>query len=210
MPYKTTRLQNEKIIFVFLMIMLFNSEPFAQNIKVGGTADILVGGKNISYMFGPNLIVEYRFENLPLSVLGNTHFYLSEISNEERYLSNFTYTTFGVGASIYYYPISWAIEPYLGFGVMLNTNNISQPGNAHFIDGKQISLRKVDNNISTDIIFGLLFSANTPINIIFESSYRISKPKSEIALISYPSVEIIKNNLDFNSVFIKIGLIVKI
>jgi hypothetical protein len=200
----------KRIIIVAIIAILCNSLMMAQNLKLGGSADILLGGKNISYMFGPSTILEYRFQNLPFSVLGNTHFYLSELSNEEKYLSNFTYTTFGLGASVNYYPFSWAIEPYLGFGVMFNTNNISQPGNAHFIDGKEISLRKVDNNISADIKFGLLLSANSPINVIFESSYRINKPESEIALISYPNEEIIKNNLDFNSVFFKIGLVFKL
>src|SRR5690606_26791084 len=200
----------KSIIIIVIIAILSNSFIIAHNLKLSGSADILLSGKNISYMFSPSIILEYRFQNLPFSILANTHFYLYELSDKEKYLSNYSYTTFGLGASVNYYPFSWAIEPYLGLGLMFNTNNISQPGNTHFIDGKQIALRKVDNNVSADIKFGLLLSAKSPINVIFESSYRINKPESEIALISYPNEEIINNNLDFNSVFFKIGLVFKL
>src|SRR5690606_42020722 len=100
----------KRIIIIVIIDILSNSFTMAQNLKLGGSADILLGGKNISYMFGPSIILEYRFQNLPFSILANTHFYLSELSDEEKYLSNFSYTTFGLGASVNYYPFSWAIE----------------------------------------------------------------------------------------------------
>lgn len=199
-----------KKIFVSLLAIIFSSGLFAQSIKLGGTVDILTGGKNISYMAGPTLLFEYCFKKLPVSITGNTHFYLSELSDENKYLSNFTYTAFGLGISAKYYPIDLAIEPYIGFGITYNINNISQPGAAQFIDNKQISLKRVSNNISEDFIFGLLFSANTPINIIMECMYKINKPNSEIALISYPNEEIIDYTLDFNSLFLRLGLVVKL
>ncbi len=57
---------------------------------------------------------------------------------------------------------------------------------------------------------GLLLSVNTPINVTIESVYKINKPNSKIALISYPNEELIEQTLDFNSLFFKIGLVVKI
>ena len=195
---------------IITLFLIWTSGLFAQNIKLGGTVDILTGGKNINYMVGPNLLIEYCFKQLPISITGNTHFYLSELSDENKYLSNFTYTAFGLGISAKYYPITWAIEPYIGFGATFNSNNISQSGNAQFIDGKQISLRRVSNNISGDFILGLVLSANTPINVIIESMYKINKPSTEIALISYPKEELIDQSLNFNSLFIRIGLVVKI
>ena len=199
----------KRIIFL-LFILIITSASFPQVIKLGGTIDILTGGKNISYMLGPNLLFEYSFKQLPISITGSTHFYLSELSNENKYLSNFTYKTFGLGISIKYYPITWAIEPYFGFGSTFNTKIINQPENAQFIDNKQILLREVKNNISAEFILGLLLSVNTPINVIIESVYKINKPNSKIALISYPNEELIEQTLDFNSLFLKIGLVVKI
>ncbi len=146
----------KRIIFS-LFILIITSASFSQVIKLGGTIDILTGGKNISYMVGPNLLFEYIFEQLPISITGSTHFYLSELSNENKYLSNFTYKTFGLGISIKYYPITWSIEPYIGFGSTFNTNNINQPGNAQFIDNRQILLREVKNNISEELFWVYYF-----------------------------------------------------
>ena len=200
----------KKFSLVIIIILSQSAFLFAQTIKVGGSADILIGCKNLNYMFGPNIMIEYIFADKPFSFLGLTNFYISELSGENKYLQNFSYNTFSIGTAIHYYPISWAIEPYSGFSLMYHINNISQPGNAHFIDGKQISLRKVYNNITADFSIGVLFSANTPINFVVEISYKLNQPKTEIALISDPVSEMITNYLNFNLIFVRIGLITKI
>ncbi len=200
-----------KALSTIVVIIFFASFAFGQKFSAGGTVDILVGGETMNYMFGPRLLIEYKSDEFPLAFLASAHFYLSEITGKSIYLGGFTYTTFGFGAAAYYYPLSWAIEPYIGAGGVYNSNRVEQAGNANFIDGKWISLQKFNDNFSFELIGGLKFAANTPINFIVEITYKLHRPAYEVALISIDSSKEISNKkLNLNSTFIKLGLLFRL
>lgn len=199
---------------IFLLFLIINSITYCQNIKAGSELNILTGNKNLSYLIGINLIGQYSFDELPLSLQANIRLNpFSEISNDNKYIGSFSYINYNFGLSIHYYPINWAIEPYIGLGAFYNLNDISQSGMPRTINGKTVLLNDVKNNLSLEIIGGIKFAANSSINFIVEVDYSLSKPEYELFLYSTNWSEenaIINEKLDLNSIFLKIGLMFKL
>lgn len=200
---------------IFLFLILISAVSYCQNIKAGSELNIVTGSKNLSSLVGINLFVQYDFIELPISFQGNIRLNpFSEISNENKYIGSYSYTNYNFGLSFNYYPINWAIEPYIGIGTFYNLNDLSQSGMPRTINVKTVLLNNINNNLSLEIIGGIKFAANSPINFIVEVNYSFSNPEYELSLYSADwseesanyTIENIQDKLDLNSLFLKLGL----
>ncbi len=202
--------------FLGLILFLICSMPiYSQSSRLGINLDILTGNEYLTYEIGPSLVFDYHFANTPFAISGKTSFHLSEFSNGNNFSTGYTRTVFNVGAIINYYPISGAIEPYLGLGVFYNSNNISKSGTPSMSGpGIMLSPSNIKNNFSEEINFGINFSANSPINFVVEVSQTFNKPDyhlniTEMKDVSYYTVTR-DETFNFNSLFLRLGLYFKI
>lgn len=187
------------MIKILAFTIFLSITSFAQSFRLGFTADFLVENRYLNYEFGPAIIIDYSFESIPISIQAKTRFYLSELSGENNFSAGYTYTVSGIVMNFNYYPIDWAIEPYLGFGIAYNFNDLRMSGNMHpLINGTIAGAGKIKDNISGELTAGLKLSANTPINFIAEVSQTFNKPKHG------------ENQFNFNSLFLKLGLLFQI
>jgi hypothetical protein len=166
--------------FTLIFIFIVSISVFPQYFRAGLSANFLMKNKNLSYQVGPSLIADYTFEKVPFTISANLRFYLAEFNDESKSFSGRSMGMTSIGASISYYPIRWAIEPYIGTGFFYNAHQIDE--------GPYI------NNFSMEVTGGLKFSANSRINFISEISQSFDKPQ----------------NFDFNSLFLKLGLLFRI
>lgn len=199
------------IIISILGIQFFfnNSRTYAQELKLGATLDFLTGNKYIDWEVGPTLIIGYKFQKLPLSVRGVTRFYLSQINGRE-FSAGYTFTSFNIGAAVNYYPIKWAIEPYVGVGIFYNSNGVTQSGNTSPEYNGTIRALKIEKNFSTEITGGIKFSADSPINFIVEITQTFNNP-GKLVISDFDSGQILKKeDINFNSIFLKLGLLFRI
>ena len=184
-----------KSIIIFLFILIASSATYTQTIRLGLTADFLVENKYLDYEFGPSLTAEYRFQYLPISIQGKTRLYLGELSEENNFPAGFTFSNVSVGINFVYLPIRWDIDPFVGLGIYYNIYDLKVSGNRFYGPDDRInSPGKFNNNLSFEITSGLKFSANTPINFITE----VTKTFNHVG------------NVNFNSLFLKIGLLFKL
>jgi hypothetical protein len=195
----------KKLIIVFIFIVSCTS-VYSQQYRLGLRADFLTGNEYINWQAGPSLVLKYSLTNLPLSIQGSTRFYLAEM-NGSKLSSGYTYTDFSFGVSVNYYPIHWAIEPYAGFGIFYNSNNFSKDGMYSLFNNKYVIYPdKIKNNISEEVTLGIDFSAESPINFIVEVVQTFNSP-GKIITRNLSNNDVLKEeNLNLNSLFIKIGL----
>lgn len=187
------------MIKILVFTVFLSTLSFAQSFRLGFTTDFLVSNKYLNYEFGPTLVADYSFESIPFSIQAKTRFYLSELSEENNFTAGYTYTVSGIVMNFNYCPIDWAIEPYLGFGIAYNFNDLKMSGNMHpLINGTIKGAGKIENNMSEELTVGLKLSANTPINFIVEVTRTFNKPKHG------------ENQFNFNSLFLKLGLLFQI
>lgn len=197
----------KKILLIFILLSGFT---YSQNFNLGFTADILAGNKNLNYQVGPALIAEYLFKDLPISVRANARFYLGELTSD-GFSADYTYSNFGIGPSIGFYPILWSIEPYIGAGVYFNSNNFTKNGNQSLLhDGTLGLVGNVENNFSFEISVGVKFSAKSPINFIVEVTQTFNHPADYIIMDGYSDKKLSEKKLDFNSLILKLGLLFRI
>ena len=199
---------------LILFLMLLAGAVYSQPLRLGIKADILTGNKYLNYEVGPDIELNYFLKRLPVSINACTRFYLGELSNENDFSNGFTLTVSSLGISLNYYPLTWPIEPYVGAGVFYNLINLMSSGNPVFIDGTIGGPSNVKNSLSEEITLGLNFSANTPINFVAEVSRTFNQPeytlnKSDSRSNTY-SITSMKEQLDFNSLFLKLGLYFKL
>ncbi len=198
------------ILFLILLVSIAYSQPLRLGIK----ADILTGNKYLNYEIGPDIELNYFLKKLPVSINACTRFYLGELSNENNFSFGHTLTVTSLGISLNYYPLTWPIEPYVGAGVFYNIINLMSSGNPVFIDGTTRGPINVKNSLSEEITLGLNFSANTPINFVVEVTKTFNQPEytlyiSDSRLGSYSNTYK-KEHLNFNSLFLKLGLYFKL
>ena len=167
-----------KKILLFILLLMVNEWIYSQTFKLGILGHFLTGNKYLDYKIGPALVLDYNFKNVPLSVQGNTRFYLGKLSNENIFSTGFTYNVYSIGSQINYYPITWTIEPYIGVGIFYNFNNIQESGTpAPLSDGTIYSPSHIKNNFSGEITGGIKFSAHINVNFIIEVSQTFNKPE---------------------------------
>ncbi len=186
-----------------IIILASTISIYSQSYRLGIGLDILTGNKYIDWQVGPSLVLKYSFEDIPVSVQGSTRFYLAQINS--RYLSNeYTSTDLSLGISINYYPIRWAIEPFIGAGLFYNSNSITVSGTPGSFAPIITYPGDIKNNISEEITLGIDFSARSPINFVVEVTQTFNKPGK---IITKDGAKIIKSeNLNFNSLFLKLGV----
>ncbi len=192
---------------MFIIIFLTNGiYLYSQPFRLGIRADILTGNKYLSWEGGPSLTLDYSLKDISISLQGSTRLYLAEL-NSSKFSAGFTYSDLSFGFSVNYYPIHWAIEPYIGLGIFYNINNLIQSGNSSpFYNGTFIYPSDVKNNFSEEITLGIDFSANTPINFIVEITHTFNIPGKLITFDSINEKIIKEGKLNFNSLFLRIGL----
>ena len=192
------------IIFLFATTLIF-----CQDIKFGGGINILAHNKYLDYEYGLNLFLKYPFPALPFSIQGDIRFSISELSTKNKHLGGYSRTDFNFGISTHYYPFNWNIAPYIGLGAYYNINNISQSGMPSFLDNKAVTLKRVENNIASEIISGVKFSAHSPTNFYIELDYTFNKPEYILVYIDNGE-EAKKDKFNFNSLFLRLGLLFKL
>ena len=197
----------KKIFTIFLLFAALNN---AQDFKLGFTGDFLTGGRYLNYQVGPTIIADYSFKYLPLSLRMNAKFYLAEVTSE-GFSAGYTYTSFSLGPSINFYPITWAIEPYIGAAIYYTSNSFTQNGNqSPSVEGTLSSIGNVRNTVSYELTAGLKFAAKTPINFIVEVSQSFNNPADRIISNGYPYKILSSEQLKFKSLTLKLGLIFRI
>jgi hypothetical protein len=195
---------------IFLIIFLASFTTYSQSFRLGAAGNLLAGNKYYNYSAGPSLLAEYGFKKVPLTINASVRFSLISEMND-KYLPGYSNNSIGIGASINYLPFSWKIQPYLGLGVYYYSNDISQGGNAAFVDGYVNYLRNEESNVSAEFTGGIKLSADTPINFLIEITQTISK-SAELISADPVDLKIIKktNIAVFNSLLIRFGILFKI
>lgn len=200
---------NSKTILLSILFFITGTTQInSQSIKLGLAGNFLVGNKYYNYQLGPSLMGKYSFESLPVSMIVGIRFYTSELDND--YLPGYSNNVFSFGASIYYNPIHWAIEPYVGAGVYYNSNRLKPGGMPASVNGAIISVKNADNNISGEITVGITLSANDPLNIVVELTQSFSKPAILVASDEVNNTLNERSIKIFNSLFIRVGILFKI
>ena len=204
----------KKTATVILILMSFIS-IYSQSLRLGIKTNFLTGNKYLKYEAGPALSADYFFQDLPVAVNICTRFYLAELSPENNLSTGYTLGVWGIGITTYYYPVQWAIEPYIGAGVFYNSNDLQSEGiGSANIYGSYAFAGYLHNNISGEITLGINFSADTPINFIAEVTRTFNKPGYELNTLkptgSSYSKTVQKEKFDFNSLFLNIGLAFKL
>ncbi len=199
-----------------LTIVLLASLSFPQTSSIGFTGDFLTGNENLSYQAGPSLIFEYPVTKLPIAVRGNIKFYLGEVT-PGKYSIGYTYTNFSAGASLNYYPINYAIEPYLGVGIYYTSNGFIGEGNksgSTSSEGAGMTyhlIENVNNSATYELTLGIKFAASTAINFITEVTQTFNHPADVIVFYDDPHWhEVSRSPLNFNSLILKLGLLFQI
>jgi len=195
-------------LLLIILTTIINISIYSQfRLGVGGS--ILTGNKYYSYQVGPSIIAEYSLREIPISLSSSIGVHISELSKD--YLPGYNNTVFNLCASINYYPITWVIKPYLGLGVIYNSNSFETGGMPAVHEGNIVSLTNVDNNISAELKGGFKFSADSPINFYIEVAQTFS---NSAYLVTY---DVINDNIIkktevsiFNSFFTKLGILFKI
>ena len=180
------------------MFLVANTIIYCQDIRLGGGIDILLSNKYLDYEYGLNLFLKYPFHNVPLSIQGGIRFSISTAGSYSR-------TNFNFGISTHYYPVDWDISPYIGLGAYYNSNNISLEGMPGYLDYRGVTLKRVENNISGELISGVKFSTDSPTNFYIELDYTINKPEYTLVYID-TGEEAKKDKFNFNSLFLRLGL----
>jgi hypothetical protein len=100
-------------------------------------------------------------------------FYLAELETK-HFSSGYTYSDFSLAASISYFPISWAIEPYVGIGAIYDVINLSSSGHIQFNNGLYRMPNIPKNNLAAELKGGIRFAANSPINLTWRLRKRLA------------------------------------
>jgi hypothetical protein len=180
----------KKLLIINLLCLNFTT--FAQTYSLGGSLDFSLENEISDLRAGPNLMFLYSFEDLPISLRFDSHYYLNEIGYE--------YSNFNFGSEVLFSPISCVIEPYVGVGLRYNINEISSEG----LDPNPP--KNIRNNFSGEFISGINFSANSPINFIMEIYYTTHNPKFNY---EYDS-KIVRKRLKLNVVFLRAGIMFRL
>ena len=187
------------MIKVSLLVLFYSVTSLSQIFRLGLTADFLVDNKYLNYEFGPAIVIDYSIEEIPVSIQAKTRFYLSELSGENNFSTGYTRTVSSIVVNIIYNPINWDIEPYIGLGIAYNFNDLQISGNVHpSVDGTIHLPGDLKNSLSTEVTGGLRLSAKTPINFIVEVTQNFNKPNHG------------RGQFNFNSLFLKLGLLFQI
>ncbi len=195
--------------FFITILLLGNICLFPQSLRIGVGGNFLISNKYYDYQFGPSFLAEYSFEKIPFSIKASTGIYFSELSNE--YLPGYVNYPFNFGISINYFPINWAIEPYVGIGAFYYSNSLKAGGMPATINGNIQGIDNSDNNFSLEVIGGIKFSAKTPVNFIVEISQDFSKSRDLISYNPLTRVVIDKKKINiFNSMTVRFGLLFQI
>lgn len=200
---------------ILVIILLSNICIYSQQLKLGVKADFLTGNKYINYQVGPAVALDYSLSQIPFSVQGTVRFSLGELSNENQFSTGYAFTVFSAGLSLNYYPVVWPIEPYLSAGVFFNSNSFQESGTpSEDFSGNMYFLTGLKNNISGELTFGIKFSANTPVNFIAEVTQTFNKPDYTLKTLNsqngtYREITR-KEKFNFNSMFLKLGLLFNI
>jgi hypothetical protein len=191
--------------YFVMMFLVASSVIYCQNFKFGGGINVLTLNKYLDYEYGLNLFLKYPFPTVPLSIQGDIRFSISALSTKNKYLGGYSRTDFNFGISMHYYPFSWSIAPYIGLGAYYNSNNISQSGMSGFLDTRSVTLKRAENNFSSEVISGVNFSTDTPTNFYIELDYTLNKPEYVLVYIDNGE-EAKKDKFNFNSLFLRLGL----
>ncbi len=199
-----------KRIFIFVAIIIVNNICIlSQPMRIGVSGNFLIGNKYYDYQFGPSLIAEYSFEKIPISIRASTSIYFSELSS--NYLPGYDNNVFRIGALVNYFPIDWAIEPFIGLGIFYNFNSIKAGGMPATINGSTQYIENFDNDFSLELSAGIKFSAKTPFNFIVEIAQDFSKSRELITFNTFNKAITDKKEIDiFNSLFVRFGLLFQI
>ena len=198
----------KRVLLLSTLVFSLSYSVYGQSVKLGASIDITVSSWGSEYLVGPNVLIGYAFDNMPITLTLETHYYGGEVN--DKYVKTHSFNTLGIGLTMRYFPISWAIEPYFGYGFTYEANEISQNGNTYFIDNKMVSNIKIKNSYSNEIILGVLLSAQSRINIFFEYSFVINNPNVEVVLEGLQNAQIIKYKMDFNATFLNFGFLVEL
>jgi|GEM_PF-4621472 len=182
-----------KLIIIWLCIV--GSAIYSQQLKLGGTVNFSVSGSSIDFLFGQGMRLEYDFQSLPISVGGNTNFYIGEVKGSFRRAA--------LGASMHYFPIRAFMEPYLGAGFSYNFNN-RETGNGYPI------LKETENNLTVELLFGVNLTPKDKICIINEISYEVNQPRYSTYHYENNEQVTTRQKLDLNTLLWKFGLMVKL
>ncbi len=200
------------VTYIFVIILLSNVCIFPQQLKLGVKADFLTGNKYINYQLGPAVALDYSLSQVPVSVQGTVRFSLGEFSSENHFSTGQTFTVFSAGLAVNYYPVTWAIEPYLGAGLFYNSNSIqSSVTPSPDFSGNMYFPTALKNNISGELTLGIKFSANTPVNFITEITQTLNRPGYILKTLNnnngiYSEIKK-EEKLNLNSLFLKLGLL---
>ncbi len=201
---------------IILSIVLLSSLTFSQSSSIGFTGDFLTGNENLSYQVGPTLIYEFPLAKLPLAIRGNLKFHLGEVT-PGKYSVGYTYTNFSAGVSINYFPIQYAVQPYLGAGIYYTSNGFIAEGNKSGNTGSEGAgltyhlIENVNNSATYELTFGIKFAASSAINFITEITQAYNHPGDVVVYYDDPYWhEVSRSQLSFNSLIIKLGLLFQI
>jgi len=197
----------KRIIFVFIIFIPYYTS--SQSFKLAGSLDLMLGNENLSIEIGPAINLEYLLDAIPISINGCVRLHYSELNdNTFKFSYGYSYTIYSIGTIIKYYPIRWDIEPYIGCGLFYNFNNSNASEMPSFISiGYFKGSKIVEQNFSSEITGGVVLTAKTPVNFFIEVTQTFNKPDYDLILSdSDLNKTVTKEQLNFNSLFIKLGV----
>ena len=195
-----------KKIILIVFILIGNNCINSQTVRAGTTINISLGNTNLDYQFGPALVLDYSLKDLPISFQLRTRFYITAIDSK-RLSAAYSNNLFSIGSLINYFPIVSKIEPYIGLGLFYNSNNFAQDGNA---TGESFLNYSESSNFSGEIIGGIKFFADKSFNSIIEVTRTLNNT-GKVSTYDLEHKNVIKEeDISFNSIFIKAGILFKI
>lgn len=196
----------------FILFLFCLSNLFAQHYRVGAGFTASLPNDELKFGGGFEMYVEYKTES-PFSFRTGGGFAISKFKDANPYVSDISYSLYWLEGSLIYFPIKSDFEPYLGGGI-----------GYYFIATEEFNIIKtfagnfepeeLSNKFSFNTKVGFIYPLSESIKLNLQAKYLWFNRKIIVHSEEIINEEIRKktfeNDLDLSSVFLTLGVVIKI
>jgi opacity protein-like surface antigen len=203
----------QRIIFCLVCFLFSMTTLFSQHYQVGAGFTAGLPNDNANLSGGFNLFIEYKTDS-PLSFRTAGGFAVTKFKDANLYLSELTYSLYWLEGSLIYMPIQSEYEPYIGGGIgyyFIATDDFKEikttTGNYTPIE--------LSNKFSYHAKAGFAIPLSKSIKLFSKAKYVFLDKKLIVHAEEFGVDKVLRNHtfeedLDLSSLFITVGLILKI
>ncbi len=158
-----------KILLFFSYILIIFSNIIAQGINIGGGLSFPSGG------IGLNALMEYQI-NSKVTIRSSYNFDILQTNACSLPNTDYSCLLTNFSFNILYRITGQQVQPYGGVGLGYFTPDISQNGNADFLNSQMLNKVKYNNSTGYIFLIGVDFTAQYALHFVVEYNYTLLKP----------------------------------